>query len=400
MLISGNHAEEGIAPDGGGVFNGAGTLIVRNSTISGNLSGGDAGGFHSLNDTTTTFTNSTISNNRADSDNNAAGTGGGLQNDAAGTGAVGIVNLQNTIVDGNFKGTGAAVNEVSGSVTANFSLIGNTTGATITGANNQTNVSGRLAALANNGGPTVGPTGFTAVLQTHALGSGSAALDNASAALATAAGLTTDQRGGSFGRSVDASDADTTDEVDIGALEQHPSVEDLQKATINEDGVLNTSFNVGDTNLTAGLDTITVTSSNTTLVPNSNINVGGSGTNTVSNSGNSNHTLDITPVANLFGSTTITITVTDIYNGTSFSQTDTFTLTVDPVADQPSVTNSTTNEDTQTTTGLVITRNAVDGAEVTHIKITDITNGTLFQNDGTTQITNNDFITFARPTPA
>ena len=66
------------------------------------------------------------------------------------------------------------------------------------------------------------------------------------------------------------------------------------------------------------------------------------------------------------------------------------------MADTPSVTNATTNEDTQTTSGLVISRNAADGAEVTHFKITDITNGTLFQNDGTTPITNGDFITFAQ----
>jgi len=59
------------------------------------------------------------------------------------------------------------------------------------------------------------------------------------------------------------------------------------------------------------------------------------------------------------------------------------------------VTNATTNEDAQTTSGLVISRNAVDGAEVTHFKITAITNGTLFKNDGVTVINNNDFIMFA-----
>src|SRR5258708_38085739 len=71
------------------------------------------------------------------------------------------------------------------------------------------------------------------------------------------------------------------------------------------------------------------------------------------------------------------------------------TITVNPVADTPSVTNATTNEDTQTTTGLVISRNAVDSTEVTHFKITSITNGSLFKNDGTTPIVNGQFITFA-----
>ena len=81
---------------------------------------------------------------------------------------------------------------------------------------------------------------------------------------------------------------------------------------------------------------------------------------------------------------------------TAFSTaTDTASLVINPVADTPSVTNATTNEDTQTTSGLVISRNAADGAEVTHFKITGISNGTLYKNDGTTQITNGTFITFA-----
>src|SRR5262249_3843357 len=74
----------------------------------------------------------------------------------------------------------------------------------------------------------------------------------------------------------------------------------------------------------------------------------------------------------------------------------TASITVNPVADTPSVTNATTNEDTQTTSGLVISRNAADGSEVTNFKITSITNGTLYQNDGTTPINSGDFITFAQ----
>src|SRR5205085_489226 len=71
-------------------------------------------------------------------------------------------------------------------------------------------------------------------------------------------------------------------------------------------------------------------------------------------------------------------------------------ITVNPVADTPSITNATTDEDVQTTGGLVISRNAVDGSEVTHFKITGITNGMLFQNDGTTPIHDGEFITFAQ----
>jgi hypothetical protein len=36
-----------------------------------------------------------------------------------------------------------------------------------------------------------------------------------------------------------------------------------------------------------------------------------------------------------------------------------------------------------------------DGPDVTHFKITNITNGTLFKNNGSTQINNGDFITVA-----
>ena len=75
--------------------------------------------------------------------------------------------------------------------------------------------------------------------------------------------------------------------------------------------------------------------------------------------------------------------------------TATSTITLTPVADTPSVTNANTTPSTQTSSGLVLSRAAVDGAEVTYFKITGITNGNLFKTDGTTQINNGDFITFA-----
>ena len=71
-------------------------------------------------------------------------------------------------------------------------------------------------------------------------------------------------------------------------------------------------------------------------------------------------------------------------------------FTVDTIADTPSVTDAVTLANTQSTSGLVIDRNAVDGAEVTHFRISGITGGTLFQNDGSTQINDGDFITFAQ----
>ncbi len=70
--------------------------------------------------------------------------------------------------------------------------------------------------------------------------------------------------------------------------------------------------------------------------------------------------------------------------GGSSSDTDDIAITVNPVADTPSVTDTSTLEDTQTTSGLTISLNPADGPEVTHFKITSITGGNLYQNDGTT----------------
>ena len=110
--------------------------------------------------------------------------------------------------------------------------------------------------------------------------------------------------------------------------------------------------------------------------------------------------LRFTPNANLFSpSTTFSFQVqgaTSSGGAGLSSGSATATITVNPAADTPSVTNATTNEDTQTTSGLVITRNPADGTEVTHFKITGISGGTLFQNNGTTPISNGDFITVAQ----
>ena len=103
--------------------------------------------------------------------------------------------------------------------------------------------------------------------------------------------------------------------------------------------------------------------------------------------------LTFTPTANFFGSFSIATSVSD---GVAAAITGSKAMTGIPVADTPSVTSATTFVNTQTTSGLVINRNVVDGAEVTHYKITSITGGTLFQANGTTQISNGSFITVAQ----
>ncbi|WP_260845773.1 tandem-95 repeat protein [Paenibacillus sp. Y412MC10] len=104
-----------------------------------------------------------------------------------------------------------------------------------------------------------------------------------------------------------------------------------------------------------------------------------------------------TPAPNYFGPAEISYTVTD--NGTTDGSPDPKTapakvsFTIQPVADEPSVTDAETTEDNQTSNGLVISRNSVDGAEVNYLKITGIQGGTLYKNDGTVPISNGDFIT-------
>ena len=92
----------------------------------------------------------------------------------------------------------------------------------------------------------------------------------------------------------------------------------------------------------------------------------------------------------------VTVDMSPFGGSTAFSTATVIVSTsITPVADTPSVTNATTNEDTQSSSGLVISRSVKDGNEVSNFKINTITNGTLYMNDGTTQITSGAFITFA-----
>lgn len=71
------------------------------------------------------------------------------------------------------------------------------------------------------------------------------------------------------------------------------------------------------------------------------------------------------------------------------------TVDVLPNTDRPIVDNATTEEDTVSTSGLVLTPGAAGGSPTTHFKITGITGGILFMTDGVTPINDGDFITVA-----
>ncbi|MDX6531732.1 MAG: hypothetical protein QOH41_4022 [Blastocatellia bacterium] len=245
--VSNNHANSG---SGGGIENGLATLTVINSTINGNsaartggveiadgtakiinstVSGNTAsaagGGIQTLAGTTT-LTNVTVTNNHSDSDN-TGGTdnGGGIRNGG------GTITLRNTIVAGNYKGSGTSTaNDIDQTVdpSSSFDLIGAGGSGGLGNSNgNQVGVANSLVGLlATNGGPT----------QTHLLLPGSPAINAGSNALAidqSNAALTTDQRGTGFNRIVNST-------VDIGAVEVNYSI--TATAGTPQSAVINSAF--------------------------------------------------------------------------------------------------------------------------------------------------------------
>jgi hypothetical protein len=250
--ISNNHADTG---SGGGIESSA-DLTVVNSTINGNsalrnagvdLNGGSAGFINSTfssNSAVTdggafgnggrpaVLTNVTVTNNHCDSQDNGRGNGGGI---AASAG----ITLSNTIVAGNFKGSGTfAADDISSTIdSGSFNLIGAGGSGGLTNANgNQVGVANALlGALANNGGTT----------QTHLLLPGSPAINSGSNTLLTTdtldlnennvtiETLPIDQRGPGFARVMNST-------VDIGAVETNYSIS--ATAGTPQSTIINTGF--------------------------------------------------------------------------------------------------------------------------------------------------------------
>jgi CSLREA domain-containing protein len=295
---------------GGGVSIGSTAVVTMvNSTISGN-STSNVGGGVSNQSGNTTLTNVTITNNRSENS-----TGGGIFASSANA----TTTLRNTIVAGNFGGASPSTtaNNISGTVSSSssFNLIGTGGAGGLTNGtnNNQVGVANPgLGVLANNGGPTL----------THALLAGSPALDagdNAAVVNPPFSGVApfNDQRGPGFLRIRDAADVNTAQTVDIGAFEADPSIEDISDKSTIENSPVSFTFNLGDA--ATAFDSITGNSSNTTLLPNANIQFSGSG---------SSRTMTLTPAANTSGSSTITVTVTKTLGGAPRSMSDTFLLGV------------------------------------------------------------------------
>jgi uncharacterized repeat protein (TIGR01451 family) len=361
-LVSGNAADT----DAGGILS-SGTLNLSNSTVSGNSAhgngAGSGGGLYLSG--TATLANVTVTNNRANSETSGTGTGGGIYV------ASGIPLLSNTIVAGNFKGSGTSPDDIAGAnvnIKSSFNLIGTggAGGLTATDGNQVDVADPRLGPLADNGGLT----------WTHALLPGSPALEAGSNALIptdtfdldndldTAETVPFDQRGTGFLRVRDAADADTTQTVDVGAYETQVSIEDIGDKVTDEDTLLSFSFNVADV---AIITSVTAESSNTTLVPNSGANIGVSGT-------GSTRTLSILPAANQSGKTTITVTVRAVNAQTV---TDTFELTVNAVNDAPAADSQSVVTGEDTPKAITLTGSDADSNTLNFIIVDNPSHGSL-----------------------
>ena len=176
---------------GGGGFFSYGTVTLTNSTISGNSTTGslaNGGGFYSKD--YATLTSSTVTDNHAYGSNTYGG----------GAWSIGGANITNSILAGNTTGGGNPDLSDLGS-SASFSLIGDTSGTTISaGFGNIINQDPLLGPLANNGGST----------QTHALLPFSPAINTGDFAFTSPPDF--DQRGVGFPRV-------SLGRIDLGATE-------------------------------------------------------------------------------------------------------------------------------------------------------------------------------------
>ncbi|MEO7326109.1 MAG: choice-of-anchor Q domain-containing protein [Dokdonella sp.] len=200
---------------GAGAYSVYGDITVNNSTISGNNGTGVGGGLYSFYGQNMAISNSTISGNTT------TATGGGIASYYG-------LSVHNSTVAFNTAASGGGIYLISGTAESVSSIVSNNTAASgandiggaidVTGSNNVIMSSDSatpgdtltadpgLVALANNGGPT----------ETHALGSGSNAIDTG----LNPDSLAFDQRGTGFVRMFGTA-------TDIGAFEVQAVVSDV-----------------------------------------------------------------------------------------------------------------------------------------------------------------------------
>lgn len=182
----------------GGIFLSGGNMTVLNSTISGNTAGEKAGGISSDTTNAIRIRHSTIT---ANSVTLGTGHGGGIVSPES----INVAELDHAIVAGNLRGGNP--DDLSGHFTASYSLIGNTSNATVANPGN-TSILGvanaMLGSLDDNGGPT----------KTHMplVGSPARNAGKPDAVAGTSGVPVSDQRGTPHDRILDG-------RIDIGAVE-------------------------------------------------------------------------------------------------------------------------------------------------------------------------------------
>ena len=133
--------------------------------------------------------------------------------------------------------------------------------------------------------------------------------------------------------------------VTVDPVNDNPTISAIANQNIDEDQATSPlAFTIADQETPLASLTLSALSSNTTLVPVSNIVFGGTA---------AAPTVVVTPVADEYGTATITIRVTD---GNSSTAQEVFILTVDPVNDTPTmdaIADATINEDQAGGTGLI-----------------------------------------------
>lgn len=323
--ISSNHVNN----NGGGIL-AAGFMYMMNTAVLDNSANGQGGGIHST--SSANLTNVTVSGNSA---NFTAGIY--LSN--------GTSTLTNVTVAGNSASTlNGGVQRFSGTVVVRNSIFANNTGAD---CYNTMAVTNSLVETQDGSFPcgVTNGVGGNIVGQDPQLGTfdarGFYPLNAGSPARDAGNNLSLNESNGAvdFNGDGDTVDVLTVDQagntrvvnsvVDMGAIEAlaPPSISDITDKTIAEDtAVPQITFNVSGGS--TGIQSVTANSSNTSLIPNANLVIGGSG---------STRTLDVTPWPDANspasgGPATITVTLTATNGSTAV---DTFVVRVTEVNDAP-----------------------------------------------------------------
>ena len=144
-----------------------------------------------------------------------------------------------------------------------------------------------------------------------------------------------------------------------------PTISNISDKSTSEDTATGEiAFTVGDVETNTDYLTVTTSSSNTTLVPDENIALGGNGV---------NRTLNITPAFNQSGDATITVSVND----GNVTVSDSFILTVNPVNDAPVADEQSVSMSWNTSLNIVLTGTDVEESPLTYNIVDEPEHGTL-----------------------